>query len=176
MRNKAKIVNFSVIYGVTSYGLSQNLKVSRQEAGVFIDKYFANFPGVKKYMEDICVSCEEKGYVETITGRRRYIPEIKSSRRQEQEGGKRIAINSPIQGTSADMIKIAMLSIHEKLEKKKLKSKLIMQVHDELVFEVHKKEKDTVYDLAKKEMETAIKLKVPIIAQGKFGENWDEAH
>ncbi|MBK8398139.1 MAG: DNA polymerase I [Leptospiraceae bacterium] len=176
MRNKAKIVNFSVIYGVTAYGLSQNLKVSRQEAGTFIDKYFTQFPGVKKYMEDICVSCEEKGYVETITGRRRYIPEIKSSRRQEQESGKRIAINSPIQGTSADMIKIAMLSIHEKIEKKKLKSKLIMQVHDELVFEVHKKEKDTIFELAKKEMETALKLKVPILVQGKFGENWDEAH
>ena len=176
MRNKAKIVNFSVIYGVTAYGLSQNLKVSRQEAGMFIDKYFYQFPGVKKYMEDICASCEEKGYVETITGRRRYIPEIKSSRRQEQEGGKRIAINSPIQGTSADMIKIAMLSIHDKLQKKKLKSKLIMQVHDELVFEVLKKEKDQVYELAKKEMESALKLKVPIIAQGNFGENWDEAH
>lgn len=176
MRNKAKIVNFSVIYGVTAFGLSQNLKVSRQEAGTFIDKYFFQYPGVKKYMEDICVSCEEKGYVETITGRRRYIPEIKSTKRQEQEGAKRVAINSPIQGTSADMIKLAMISIHQKLQKKKLKSKLILQVHDELVFEVHKKEKDTVYELAKKEMESAIKLKVPIIAQGKFGDNWEEAH
>lgn len=176
MRNKAKIVNFSVIYGVTAYGLSQNLKVSRQDAGIFIDKYFHQYPGVKKYMEDICVSCEEKGYVETITGRRRYIPEIKSTKRQEQEAGKRVAINSPIQGTSADMIKLAMISIHQKLQKKKLKSKLILQVHDELVFEVHKKEKDTVYELAKKEMESAIKLKVPIIAQGKFGDNWEEAH
>ncbi|MCB1189185.1 MAG: DNA polymerase I [Leptospiraceae bacterium] len=176
MRNKAKIVNFSVIYGVTPFGLAQNLKISRQEAKAFIDKYFLQYPGVQKYMDDICKSCEEKGYVETITGRRRYIPEIHSKRRQEVEGAKRVAINSPIQGTSADMIKIAMIKIHHKMKKEKLQSKLIMQVHDELVFEVHKSEKDNLYKLAKEEMEKAIPLDVPIVVQGNFGENWEEAH
>lgn len=176
MRNKAKVVNFSVIYGVTSFGLSQNLKISRQEAGLFIDRYFYQYPGVKTYMEEMYKFCIENGYVETITKRRRYIPEMKSTRHQELEAAKRIAINSPIQGTSADMIKIAMIGIHNALKAKKAKSSLIMQVHDELVFEVHHKEKDMIYSLAKKEMEGALKLKVPIEVQGKFGENWEEAH
>jgi DNA polymerase-1 len=176
MRNRAKIVNFSIIYGITSFGLAGNLKTSRTEAGIFIDKYFLQFPGVKNFMDSITEFCIENGYVETITGRRRYIPEIKSTNRHEFEAAKRVAINSPIQGTSADMIKIAMIKIHEKLQKKKFKSKMIMQVHDELVFEVLDKEKDEVFSLAKKEMESAIKLKVPILVQGKFGKNWDEAH
>lgn len=176
MRDKAKIVNFSVIYGVTPFGLAKNLKLSRQEAKIFIDKYFLQYPGVQKYMQDICKSCEEKGYVETITGRRRYIPEIHSKRKQELEGAKRIAINSPIQGTSADMIKLAMIRIYKKMQKEKMQSKMIMQVHDELVFEVHKSEKEKLYQLAKQEMEKALPLDVPIIVQGDFGNNWEEAH
>ncbi|NUM43041.1 MAG: DNA polymerase I, partial [Leptospiraceae bacterium] len=176
MRDHGKIVNFSVIYGVTSFGLSRNLKVSRKEASLFIEKYFEEFPGVKKYMQEICALCEKQGYVETITGRRRYLPDIHSSKKQEVEAAKRIAINSPIQGTSADMIKIAMIRIYDRIQKKKMKSKLIMQVHDELVFEVWNDEKDRLLTLAKHEMENAIQLKVPVIAEGKFGANWDEAH
>ena len=176
MRARAKAVNFSVIYGSTAFGLAQNMKISRTEAGMFIDKYFVQYPGVKQYMEDIYKFALENGFVETLTGRRRYIPEIKSTKRQELEAAKRIAINSPIQGTSADMIKLAMIRIHEKFQKKKLRSKMVMQVHDELVFEVHVEEKEEVYKLAKKEMENVIRLNVPVIVSGKFGKNWDEAH
>ncbi|HNO22545.1 MAG TPA: DNA polymerase I [Leptospiraceae bacterium] len=176
MRTKAKAVNFSVIYGSTAYGLAQNMRISRSEAGLFIDKYFLQYPGVKKFMEDICNFCFQNGYVETLTGRRRYVPDIKATNRQAIEAAKRIAINSPIQGTSADMIKLAMLRIHDELKKKKAKSRMIMQVHDELVFEVHKSEKDLVFESAKKIMENVVRLDVPIIVQGKFGKNWDEAH
>jgi len=175
-RNKAKIVNFSVIYGTTAFGLAEQMKISKIEAGVFIDRYFLQYPGVKEYMEKISAQCFEQGYVETLTGRRRYIPEIKSSRRQEVEAAKRIAINSPIQGTSADMIKLAMIRIHESLTKKQKKSKMILQVHDELVFEVHKTEKEEVFQLAKCEMENVVRLEVPIVVEGNFGKNWDEAH
>ena len=176
MRNKAKVVNFSVIYGSTAFGLAENLKIQRKEAAEFIDKYFLNYPGVKKYMEDISIECFEKGYVSTLTGRRRYIPDIKSSRRQEVEAAKRIAINSPIQGTSADLIKKAMLDIHTIFQKKKLKSKMLLQVHDELVFEVHSSEKKEILQLAKNAMEKCAVLKVPLEVKGKFGKNWDEAH
>ncbi|MCB1179705.1 MAG: DNA polymerase I, partial [Leptospiraceae bacterium] len=176
MRNKAKVVNFAVIYGTTAFGLAQNLQISRTEAATFIDRYFNEYPGVKAYMETISNFCIENGYVETLTGRKRLIPLIKSPRRQEVEAAKRIAINSPIQGTSADMIKLAMIRIHDGMKKKKMKSKLIMQVHDELVFEVHESEKDSLFKLAKKEMENVVRLEIPIIVQGNFGKNWDEAH
>lgn len=176
MRNKAKIVNFSVIYGVTSFGLSNNLKIGRKEAKEFIEKYFAAYKGVATYMEEIVEFCKQNGYVETLLGRRRYLPDIHSSHKMVSEGAKRVAINSPIQGTSADMIKLAMIRIHEKIKKESFRSKLLLQVHDELVFEVDPKEKTEFYQMAKEEMESAMKLKVPIVAQGKFGGNWDEAH
>lgn len=176
MRNKAKVVNFSVIYGTTAFGLAENLKISRTEAGMFIDKYFYQYPGVKKYMDTISSECFETGYVETLLGRRRYIPLIKSSRRQEVEAAKRIAINSPIQGTSADIIKKAMLDIHSQIMKKKYISRMILQVHDELVFEVHKSEKEKILHLAKKSMENCVSLEIPLEVKGKFGKNWDEAH
>lgn len=176
MRNKAKVVNFSTIYGATSFGLSQNLKVSRSEAKEFINKYFIQYQGVKKFMEETTEFCKKNGYVETLLGRRRYIPEINSKNKQVEKGAQRIAINSPIQGTSADMIKIAMLSIHKHIQKKKLNSRIIMQVHDELVFEVHKDEKEDFKKIATKLMVTALPLSVPIVVEGNFGKNWDEAH
>ncbi|WP_411823616.1 DNA polymerase I [Leptospira sp. 'Mane'] len=176
MRNKAKVVNFSVIYGVTSFGLSNNLRISRKEAKEFIERYFAQYTGVKEYMESTVEFCKNNGYVETLLGRRRYLPDINSTHRMASEGAKRVAINSPIQGTSADMIKLAMLKIHNHIRKKSLKSRIILQVHDELVFEVDKKEKDEFFDFAKKEMEIALPLKVPVTVEGKFGKNWDEAH
>jgi DNA polymerase-1 len=176
MRNKAKIVNFSIIYGATSFGLSQNLKISRTEAKEYINLYFKQYQGVKKYMDDTIDFCLENGYVETLKGRRRYVPEIHSPNRQMIEGAKRIAINTPIQGTSADMIKIAMISIHNKIKENNWKSRIIMQVHDELVFEVYKEEKQLFYDFAKNEMEIALPLSVPILVEGKFGKNWEEAH
>ncbi len=176
MRNKAKVVNFSVIYGVTSFGLSANLKISRKEAKEFIDRYFQQYTGVKRYMDEIVTSCIEKGYVETLLGRKRFIPEINSTNRMAIEAGKRVAINSPIQGTSADMIKIAMIRIQDQIQKDKLQSRLILQVHDELVFEVHPKEKTAFMEMAKNSMETALPLSVPVLVEGKTGKNWGEAH
>ncbi|TGK01292.1 DNA polymerase I [Leptospira langatensis] len=176
MRDKAKVVNFSVIYGVTPYGLSRNLRISREEAKNFIDRYLTQYPGVQKYMDDTIAFCEEKGYVETLKGRRRPVPDINSTHRQAKEGAKRVAINTPIQGTCADMIKIAMMQIQDEIEKRKWKSKLLLQVHDELVFEVHKSEKEEFYKLSKSLMENALPLNIPIKVEGKFGQNWDEAH
>ncbi|MCC5814983.1 MAG: DNA polymerase I [Leptospira sp.] len=176
MRNKAKIVNFSIIYGATGFGLAQNLRISRTEAKQFIDRYFLQYKGVQTYMDSMVEFCKKNGYVETLMGRKRFIPDINAKNRQAQEGAKRIAINSPIQGTSADMIKIAMIDIHKEILKQKFQSKIIMQVHDELVFEVHKKEKAEFRKIAEQKMVDAIPLKVPIIVDGKFGKNWEEAH
>ncbi|TGK07520.1 DNA polymerase I [Leptospira semungkisensis] len=176
MRDKAKVVNFSVIYGVTPYGLSRNLRISREEAKNFIDRYLTQYPGVQKYMDDTIAFCEEKGYVETMKGRRRPVPDINSTHRQAKEGAKRVAINTPIQGTCADMIKIAMMQIQDEIVKRKWKTKLLLQVHDELVFEVHKSEKDEFYKVSKAMMENALPLSIPIKVEGKFGQNWDEAH
>lgn len=176
MRNKAKIVNFSIIYGATGFGLAENLKISRTEAKKFIERYFQQYTGVQKFMETITDFCKKNGYVETLMGRRRYIPDINSDKKNIQEAARRIAINSPIQGTSADMIKNAMISIHSNIQKEKLKSRIIMQVHDELVFEVHREEKESFRDMAIRKMTEAIPLKVPILVEGNFGKNWDEAH
>ncbi|MCP5498632.1 MAG: DNA polymerase I [Leptospiraceae bacterium] len=176
MRSKAKAVNFSVIYGVTPFGLSRNIGISTKEAKEFIDKYFSAYPGVKAYMDKVCKEAETRGYVETLSGRRRYVPDLRSSNKQIQEAAKRVAINSPIQGTSADMIKLAMIAIHKEMKQKKYKSNLILQVHDELVFEANEKEKEKIYALAKKTMENIFSLKVPILVEGKSGRNWDEAH
>lgn len=142
MRDKAKVVNFSVIYGVTPYGLSRNLRIPRDEAKSFIERYMTQYPGVKSYMDSMVEFAEKNGYVQTLTGRRRPVTDINSTHKSAKEAAKRIAINSPIQGTSADMIKIAMIKIHEDIRKKHYKSRMLLQVHDELVFEVHKKEKD----------------------------------
>lgn len=176
MRNKAKIVNFSVIYGVTSFGLSNNLRISRKEAKEFIEKYFQTYTGVQTYMDEMVEFCKKNGYVETLLGRRRFLPEINSSNKMASEAAKRVAINSPIQGTSADMIKLAMIQISNQIHKEKLRSRIIMQVHDELVFEVPKEEKDKFYSMAKKTMENALPLSIPVVVEGKFGSNWDEAH
>ena len=176
MRNKAKIVNFSVIYGVTAFGLAENLKIPRGEAKEFIDRYFAQYPGVKDYMEETVTFCKKNGYVETLIGRRRYLPELNSTNKMAQEGAKRVAINSPIQGTSADMIKIAMLQIQKGITRKGFRSGMILQVHDELVFEVDFKEKEEFLPFAKKCMEEALPLTVPIKVEGKFGKDWALAH
>jgi DNA polymerase-1 len=176
MRNKAKVVNFSVIYGVTSFGLSKNLRITRKEAKEFIEKYFQTYKGVETYMAEIVEFCKKNEYVETLLGRRRFLPDINAKNKMASEAAKRVAINSPIQGTSAEMIKLAMIQISKNIKKNKMKSRIIMQVHDELVFEVTKEEKDSFYAMAKSEMEKALPLSVPVIVEGKFGSNWDEAH
>ncbi len=176
MRSKGKAVNFSIIYGVTEFGLSRNLGIPREEARLYIERFFLKYPGVRKYMDDTIAFAGKKGYVQTLTGRIRQIPEINTQNRFRREGAERTAINTPIQGTSADIIKLAMLDIHSDLANQKLKSKMILQVHDELLFDVVPAEKDKVLKIARDRMENAMQLKVPLDVDYSFGNNWDEAH
>ncbi|RME92099.1 MAG: DNA polymerase I [Candidatus Hydrogenedentota bacterium] len=172
-RRKAKILNYSIIYGVTDYGLSRNLNIPRSEAKLLIEAYFKSYPGVKKYLEKSIEQAKEKGYVENYFGRRRILPDIKTKNRFARQAAERLAMNTPLQSTAADIIKIAMIKIEKRLKKKK--SRMIMQIHDELVFEVAKNEKDEVYQMAKYEMEHVGNFKVPLLVDGGFGANWAEA-
>ena len=176
MRRKAKVINFATIYGVSPYGLSQQAEIGVKEASEFIKKYFEAYPGVKEYIDKTIETAKETGYVETMSGRKRNLPEINSSSKFPREGAERTAINTPIQGTSADMIKIAMISIEKEIVEQKLKSKMIMQVHDELVFEICETEKDLMEKLIREKMEDAIKLSVPAKVDMGCGNNWEEAH
>ncbi|TET66347.1 MAG: DNA polymerase I [Candidatus Zixiibacteriota bacterium] len=176
MRRQAKTVNFAIMYGVTAYGLSQQTDLSTSEAKKFMDIYFGRYPGVKKYIEGTIDGARSQGYVTTLLGRRRYLPEISSKNRQVREFAERTAINTPIQGTAADMIKVAMVNIWRELKRGKLETKMILQVHDELVFEVPQKELETVRNLVKKKMETALKLSVPVKVDIGVAGNWLEAH
>ena len=175
-RYKAKSVNFGLIYGQGAFGLGQNLGISRTEAKEIIDNYFEQFPKIKTYMDDIIAGAQANGYVETLLGRRRYIRDINSGNATVRGFAERNAINAPIQGTAADMIKIAMLDIHEALGKSTLKSKMILQVHDELVFDVPKGETEELKKLVIDKMSHAMPLKVPLLVEAGEGENWLEAH
>ena len=175
-RGNAKTVNFGIIYGVSAFGLSQQTDLNRSESKVMIDNYFLNYPGLKKYMSDQIDFARNNGYVETIMGRRRYLQNINSQNNMLRSGAERNAINAPIQGSAADIIKIAMININSELKKQSLKSKMLLQVHDELVFDVHKSEKDQIKDIVKTTMESAVKLKVPLKIDLEFGKNWLEAH
>jgi DNA polymerase-1 len=174
-RRLAKTTNFSIMYGVSAYGLSQSTDMTPKEAQAFIEVYFRRYPQVKEYLDSSIDKAKELGYATTLLGRRRYIPEINSSNRQKREFAERVAINTPIQGSAADLIKVVMIEIAEKLKIKNLKSKMILQVHDELVFEVHKDELDRIKKMVKDKMENTIKLNVPIIVDIKIGKNWLEA-
>jgi DNA polymerase-1 len=174
MRRVAKTVNFGVIYGMSDYGLEQATDFSREEAAQFIASYFEKYPKVKEYIEDTKVQARELGYVQTVLGRRRYIPEIKSPNRQIKEGAERMAINMPVQGTTADIIKIAMINIHREMQKRNLRSQMILQVHDELVFEVSPDETETIRELVAELMPAALKLSVPLKIDIKVGKNWGE--
>jgi DNA polymerase-1 len=176
MRNHAKVVNFSVIYKVSPFGLSKQADISFKEAEDFINKYFEMYPGVKDYFEKTINFAQEHKYVETLMGRRRAVPDIDANSSFSREAAERVAVNSPIQGTSADMIKLAMIEIDKALKEKNLKTKMIMQVHDELVFEVPVAEKDIIEKLVKDKMENALKLEVPIVVDLGWGANWEEAH
>ena len=175
-RYKAKSVNFGLIYGQGAFGLAQNLKISRTEAKELIDAYFEQFSGVKKYMEDTINFCRENGYVKTIMGRKRFIPDINSNNKTVVGFAERNAINAPIQGSAADMIKLAMINIHRRLTTMQTGAKMILQVHDELLFDVPKKELDNIQTIIKHEMEIAMPLKVPVVAEAGNGNNWLEAH
>jgi len=174
MRNMAKTVNFGIIYGMSPYGLSQSLGIEVEKAKEFIDAYFERYPNVRQFIEGLLEEAREKGYVTTILGRRRYVPEINSVDMRIRSFAERTAINTPIQGSAADIIKVAMIAIHEKLIKEKLSSNMILQVHDELVFDVPKEELKNIYKIVKDSMENVIKLKVPIEAHIEVGKNWLE--
>ena len=175
MRYKAKAVNFGIIYGQSKYGLAKAIGISNKEAEEFINKYFATYPRVKAYMEGTVMEAEKKGFVETIFGRKRYLEtELASSNAMIREFGKRAAINQPMQGTAADLMKIAMIDFSKKLKENGLKSKMIMQVHDELVVEVLKSELDIITSLVKEAMELNQPLSVPLVVDVNVGESWKE--
>ncbi|MDQ8006539.1 MAG: DNA polymerase I [Pedobacter sp.] len=175
-RRNAKAVNFGIIYGQSAFGLSQNLNIPRKEAAEIIEQYFIQYPGIKNYMSDTMNFARENGYVETIMGRRRYLRDINSANMTVRGYAERNAINAPIQGSAADMIKIAMINIHKDMTAQKLQSKMTMQVHDELVFDVIKSEKEAVKEIITNRMKTAIKTEVPIEIEIGEGVNWLEAH
>jgi DNA polymerase-1 len=176
MRRKAKEVNFGILYGSTAFGLAQNLGISRSEAQEIIQAYFTEFSAIKRYMDDSINNAREKEYVETILGRRRYLRDINSRNVTTRGFAERNAINAPIQGSAADIIKIAMVNIHRWLQKEKLKSKMTMQVHDELVFDVHKDEVEIVKENIVNLMKYAVHLEVPMEVEVGVGLNWLEAH
>ena len=176
MRNKAKMVNFGIIYGISAFGLSQRLSIKRKEAAEIIESYFKEFPKIKNYMDSNISFAKENGYVETILKRKRYLSNINSGNATMRGFDERNAINAPIQGSAADIIKIAMINIYQKLEKKQLKSKLLLQVHDELVFELFNGEEEQLSDIVKEEMMNAVKFNVPLEVEIGIGKNWLEAH
>jgi DNA polymerase-1 len=171
-RDLAKRVNFGIIYGMSSYGLAHQLNISQEMAESFIESYFYRYPKVKDYIENICKEAETKGYVKTILGRKRNLPDLKSPNHQLREFARRQAINTPIQGSCADLIKLAMVNIFNELKRRKLKTKLLIQIHDELLFDVPKQELEEVIKIVKRNMEESIKLEVPIKVNLKVGKNW----
>lgn len=177
MRRVAKTVNFGILYGLGAYGLSQRLGISRTEAQSIIDNYLTKYPGIKRYVEDTIASTQKKGYAETLCGRRRYFPNINSQNRNLRSADERAAINLPIQGTAADMMKIAMINIHRKLKEKKLKTMMILQIHDELLFEVPNSEVEIIKEIVVSEMQNALSLgEVPVVVDIGIGESWFDAH
>ena len=174
-RRNAKAVNFGIVYGISSFGLSQDLSITRKEAAKYIDDYFATYPGIKTFLDHAVTHAKEEGYVVTLFGRRRPVPELSSSNFMQRSFGERVAMNSPIQGAAADIIKIAMIRVNQRLKDQKMKSRLVLQVHDELLIEAYEPELDEVQKILKKEMEHAAELKVPLEIDMHTGDNWYEA-
>jgi DNA polymerase-1 len=175
-RSAAKAVNFGIIYGQSAFGLAQNLQISRTEAKGIIDAYFEQYGTIKTYMDKVIAQARELGYVETILKRRRYLPDIHSANAVVRGFAERNAINAPIQGSAADIIKLAMVAVHRAMSKEKLQSKMILQVHDELVFDVHVNEIEQMQKLVKIAMEDAVSMEVPMEVEMKTAPNWLEAH
>jgi len=175
-RRHAKVANFGIIYGISAFGLSQRMGISRTEARDFIEEYFKSYPGVKAYMDRVIAEAREKGYVETIFGRKRFLPDINSKNAVARGLAERNAINAPIQGSAADIIKLAMIAVSRRLDDEGLRSRMVLQVHDELVFDVVAEERDRIVDLVKQEMEQVCTLKVPLLTECNYGKNWREAH
>lgn len=174
MRSRAKAVNFGIVYGISDFGLAKQLDVGRKEAAGYIESYFARYTGVKKYMEDIVAKAREQGYVSTLMGRRRYLPDIRHSNFNLRSFAERIAINTPIQGTAADIMKKAMIDVERALEQAGCRSRILLQVHDELVLEVTEDERERVAELVRATMQAAASLEIPLLADVNFGKNWAE--
>jgi len=175
-RSNAKTVNFGIIYGVSAFGLSNQTDLSRGEAKDLIDTYYKTYPKLRNYISEQIQFARENGYVQTVLGRRRYLKDINGSNQVVRGAAERNAVNAPIQGSAADIIKIAMINIHKKLIAENYKSKMLLQVHDELVFDVFKPELEKLKTMVKHEMENAYKLSVPLEVDLGVGENWLEAH
>lgn len=174
MRSRAKAVNFGIVYGISDFGLAKQLDVGRKEAAGYIESYFARYTGVKKYMEDIVAKAREQGYVSTLMGRRRYLPDIRHSNFNLRSFAERTAINTPIQGTAADIMKKAMIDVERALEQAGCRSRILLQVHDELVLEVTENEREHVAELVRATMQAAASLEIPLLADVNFGKNWAE--
>ena len=175
MRRSAKTVNFGIVYGQSDFGLSEQLGISRKEAHAFIDKYFASYPNIKSFMDSTIQFCEENGYVKTLFNRRRYIKEISDKNYMMREFGKRAAMNAPIQGSAADLIKLAMIQIFERMRREQVKSRMILQIHDELIFDVWEDELEQMKSIVEEGMQQAMTLRVPLIAEANIGKSWYEA-
>ena len=174
-RSDAKAVNFGIVYGISDFGLGEQLGITRKQAKAYIEQYLEKYPNIKKFMENIKEFAKEKGYVETLFNRRRYIPEINSNNFMVRQFGARVAMNTPIQGTAADIMKIAMINLYKKLKEKKMNSKILLQIHDELLLEVKNNEREEVKILLKEAMEEAMKLKVPLKIELSEADNWYNA-
>lgn len=174
-RRNAKAVNFGIVYGISSFGLSQDLSITRKEAAKYIEDYFHTYPGIKAFLDDVVAHAKENGYVKTLFGRRRPVPELASSNFMQRSFGERVAMNAPIQGTAADIMKIAMIGVNKRLKEQKMKSRLVLQVHDELLIETHHTEIHTVKEILREEMEQAAVLAVPLEIDMHTGNNWYEA-
>jgi DNA polymerase-1 len=175
-RRYAKVINFGLIYGMSAYGLARNLAIEQGVAKNYIAQYFAKYPGVKRYMDTIRETAKSRGYVETVFGRRLWLPEITSPSGPRRQAAERAAINAPMQGTAADLIKLAMIQVQQSLEDRGLRSRLVLQVHDELVLEVPEAEIEALRALLPEKMENVAQLSVPLIVDVGVGDNWDEAH
>ncbi|MCI8478789.1 MAG: DNA polymerase I, partial [Oscillospiraceae bacterium] len=175
MRRQAKAVNFGIVYGISDFSLSQDIGVTRKEAKDYMDRYFEKYAAVRAYMDGIIAKAKEDGYVCTLLGRRRWLPELKSSNYSLRSFGERVALNTPIQGTAADIIKLAMIHVRDRLKAEGLKARLVLQVHDELIVECPEEEAETVKTLLTQEMESVMDLSVPLQAVSASGRNWAEA-
>ena len=175
-RRIAKTANFGIMYGISAFGLSQRLGISRAEAKKIIDDYFENFPAISSFIEDTLTAARENGYVETLFGRRRYLPDIGSRNATVRSLAERTAINAPIQGTSADIIKLAMINVDRRIRQEGLKSRMVLQIHDELLFDALPEELETLKKIVVEEMENVITLSIPLTVECNHGNNWLEAH
>ncbi len=175
-RRIAKTANFGIIYGISAFGLSQRLKIPRAEAKKIIDDYFANFPAVASYIENTIRTVQEKGYAETLFGRRRYLPDINSRNSTVRSLAERNAVNAPIQGTAADIIKKAMINVDARMKEAGIRSRMVLQIHDELMFDAIPSEVETLKKIIVDEMENVIQLSIPLTVECNYGKNWLEAH